>query len=360
MNAATRPQTPPIVLVIDDDPINLTLAVQLLQAQATVRVANSGEQGLRLASATPPDLVLLDIEMPGLDGYATCARLKADPKLAHVPVIFLTARASAEDETRGLELGAADYIHKPFSPPVLKARVATQISLKRALQEARSQRAKADAMLEVVLPPPAAKELRETHTVAPRCVDDAVVLFADVVGFTAWCDSHPPASVVSHLHALFLDFEAISHRHGVEKLKTIGDAYMAGLNLLTQVEDPLMCAVRCALEMISCTREHGPGWSLRVGIHTGPVVCGIVGGERFQYDIWGDTVNIAARLTGVARPNCIGVTASTLAGIHHTVNARVLGPRPIKGKGTMSIAEICDLAACAGSPSHSTATPRDA
>jgi len=121
------------LLVVDDTPDNLSLMSALLKDRYKVKVANHGEKGLRIAaSATPPDLVLLDVMMPEMDGYEVCRRLKADPRTRHIPVIFLTAKAEIEDEQKGLALGAVDYITKPISPPILMARVATQLSLKRS------------------------------------------------------------------------------------------------------------------------------------------------------------------------------------------------------------------------------------
>jgi len=117
--------------VVDDTPDNLALMSALLKNTYRVKVANHGDKGLRIAtSVTPPDLILLDVMMPDIDGYEVCRRLKADPRTCHIPVIFLTARSEPEDEQKGLALGAADYITKPISPPILLARVATQLTLK--------------------------------------------------------------------------------------------------------------------------------------------------------------------------------------------------------------------------------------
>ena len=119
------------VLVVDDTPDNLTLMAGLLQGHYRVKVASSGEKALRIAqSDTPPDLVLLDIMMPGIDGYEVCRRLKARDATRDIPVIFLTARSDTDDEREGLALGAVDYITKPISPPILLARVATHLALK--------------------------------------------------------------------------------------------------------------------------------------------------------------------------------------------------------------------------------------
>ena len=121
----------PVVLIVDDTPDNLALLRDLLRDAYAVRVANSGEKALQIAaSAAPPDLILLDIMMPGLDGYEVCRRLKGDPRTRDIPVIFLTAKAEPEDERRGLELGAVDYITKPISPAIVLARVKNYLALK--------------------------------------------------------------------------------------------------------------------------------------------------------------------------------------------------------------------------------------
>lgn len=119
------------ILVVDDTPDNLAFMSGLLKDNFRVKVANNGEKALTIAqSASPPDLILLDIMMPGMDGYEVCRLLKSDEKTREIPIIFLTARAEMEDERQGLELGAVDYITKPVSPPILMARVNTQLNLK--------------------------------------------------------------------------------------------------------------------------------------------------------------------------------------------------------------------------------------
>ena len=123
----------PVVLVVDDTPDNLALMSGLLKDLYRVKLANSGERALVIAATDPsPDLILLDIMMPGIDGYEVCARLKSNPSTQHIPVIFLTAKSEIEDERKGLELGAVDYITKPVSPPIVMARVKAQLELKAA------------------------------------------------------------------------------------------------------------------------------------------------------------------------------------------------------------------------------------
>lgn len=122
----------PVILAVDDTPENLVLLSGLLKDRYKVKVSTSGEKALAIAKASAPDLILLDIMMPGMDGYETCRRLKEDKELEDVPVIFLTAKEEVEDENRGFEFGAVDYITKPISPPVLLSRVKTHVTLKQS------------------------------------------------------------------------------------------------------------------------------------------------------------------------------------------------------------------------------------
>ena len=129
----------PTILMVDDNPNNLVQVNNLLRQDYRIKVANNGQTALRIAAgAEQPDLILLDIMMPELDGYEVCRRLKADPHLRDIPVIFLTARSSVEDEQHGLELGAVDYITKPISPPVMLARIQTHLKLKASADFLRS------------------------------------------------------------------------------------------------------------------------------------------------------------------------------------------------------------------------------
>ena len=123
------------ILIVDDTPDNITLLSALLKDRYKIKVATQGERALKIAATDPPpDLILLDIMMPGMDGYEVCRRLKAEPRTAEIPVIFLTARVQVEDEEKGLKLGAVDYITKPISPPIVLARVETHLTLKNARQ----------------------------------------------------------------------------------------------------------------------------------------------------------------------------------------------------------------------------------
>jgi phosphoserine phosphatase RsbU/P len=130
------PATQKLILIVDDTPTNIGVISGALKDSYKTKIATNGEKALALASAEEkPDLILLDIVMPGMDGYEVCSRLKSDPATSEIPVIFLTGQTGAEDETRGFEVGAVDYVHKPFSPAVVRARVRSHI----LLREARAQ-----------------------------------------------------------------------------------------------------------------------------------------------------------------------------------------------------------------------------
>jgi CheY-like chemotaxis protein len=206
-----------LVLIVDDTPANIMVISGLLKDLFKTKVATNGEKALTIASSVEkPNLILLDVMMPGMDGYEVCRRLKADPRTRDIPVIFLTAKTNAEDEERGFVFRAVDYIHKPFSPPLVLARVKTQLALQLALRQAHEARQRADELLEVLLPKAVADEIRTTGTVIPRRQENVAVLFCDVVNFTSYCGCQEPEVVVSRLAALFALFEQIAAKHGLE------------------------------------------------------------------------------------------------------------------------------------------------
>ena len=156
-----------------------------------------------------------------------------------------------------------------------------------------------ERLLHAILPAPVVAELTATDRVQPRRYEEVVVLFADVVGFTAWCDAHAPEEVVANLQLLVEAFERLAERHGLEKVKTIGDGVMATGNLLVPHADPVGAAIELARDLAAAAAANPARWSIRAGIHLGPVVAGVVGRNKFSFDIWGDTVNLAARLATV-------------------------------------------------------------
>ena len=329
-----------LILLVDDAPENIQVAHSILKDTYRTRVATSGAKALELVKTLPqPDLILLDVMMPEMDGYEVCTRLKADPATRDIPVIFLTAKTEVEDETHGFDAGAVDYIHKPFSPPVVLARVHTHLNLRDTQQQLAREKALVDRLLDNMLPASAVIELKATGKVAPRRFEDVAVMFVDLVSFTRYCDQQTPEEVVGSLSDLFLLFESCANRRGLEKIKTVGDAFLATGGLLKPLADPLGAAVACALEIMAAAPAIRQGWQVRAGVHRGSVMAGIVGQERYQFDIWGDTVNVAARLTSAASPQSVALTeamAASLGGL----NVVKRGSVELKGKGAVALVEI--------------------
>ncbi len=329
-----------LILLVDDAPANIQIAREILKDTYKTRVATSGAKALELVNVQPqPELILLDINMPGMDGYEVCTRLKADPSTREIPVIFLTAMTEVEDETRGFSVGAVDYIHKPFSPPVMLARVQTHLNLRETREQLASEKRLVDRLLDNILPAAAVAELKAAGRVAPKRFENVAVVFVDLVGFTSFCNGHTPEEVVGSLGDLFELFERCADHHGLEKIKTVGDAFLATAGLLKPVADPLRAAVACALEIAGATPGIRDGWRVRAGAHCGPVMAGIVGRERYQFDIWGDTVNVASRLASAASPQSVAVTevqAAQLTGMRITARGAV----ELKGKGAVPLVEI--------------------
>ena len=230
-----------------------------------------------------------------------------------IPIIFLTEKWRPRTKRRVSNSGAVDYIHKPFSPPAIQARVQTHLTLREAREQLAEEKRKVDRLLDNILPPAAVAEIKKTGSVIPRRFENVAVLFTDLVTFTAYCDQHAPEEVVNDLGDLFVAFEKCARLYGLEKIKTIGDAFLATAGLLEPVADPLRAAVSCALAIFEAAARSGRGWQVRSGVHMGPLMAGIVGRERYQFDIWGDTVNVAARLTGVASPAAVALTEEMAA-----------------------------------------------
>ncbi len=336
------------ILVVDDTPQNLSLMSDLLDADFNVKLAPSGVRALKIVSNSPPDLVLLDIMMPEMDGYEVCRRLKADPATKDIPVMFVTAMSEIENEEEGLSVGAVDYITKPISPPIVLARINNQLALKFAADEMRrytvaieKERERARELLHNILPVEVAAELSETGTVKPVRHESVSILFTDFSGFTQASATMPAARMVAELSEIFSAFDEICDRFGVEKIKTIGDAYMAVAGVPKECDDHGQRCARAGLAMAEFLAQRNSQaafkWQIRIGIHSGPVVSGVVGKRKYTYDIWGDTVNVAARMESSGEPGKVNVSAYTYDLIRSDFNCEYRGKVDAKGKGPMDM-----------------------
>jgi len=336
------------ILVVDDDEGNRDmLGRRLTRLGHTVSYAENGGRALAALQAGSFDLMLLDIQMPELNGYEVLERLKADPALCDIPVIVLSASDETERVVRCIEMGAEDYLPKPFDPVLLQARIGASLEKKRLrnrevshLRQIEEEKKRSDELLHIILPHDVAEELKTTNMVKPRRFENVGVLFCDIVAFTAYSDRHAPEEIHAHLQSLVEAFEKIAHGHGLEKIKTIGDSFLATAGMLTLAENPALNCARCGLEMIAASQSLPPHWQIRVGLHAGPLIAGVVGRRKYQYDIWGDTVNTAARMMQAAAPGAIFVTVETWQALSAHCDGSRQGLAQVKGKGEMALYSI--------------------
>ncbi|MFY0628185.1 MAG: response regulator [Reichenbachiella sp.] len=334
------------ILMVDDTPENIHILNELL-ADFKRKVAMNGEKALKIAGGdTKPDLILLDINMPGMSGLEVCDALKKNSHTADIPIIFLTAQSDKETTIQGFKLGANDYITKPFDPDELMMRVKTQLNLKMQKNIIEKEKKKADDLLLNILPEEVAKELKENGASTPQYFKKATVLFADIVGFTRLTKGMAPDKLVGALNTIFRGMDEIAVDHNLEKIKMIGDGYLAVGGVPVENETNPEDAVSAALEMIEYVRsvdldegEKGP-WDLRIGIHSGDLIAGVIGKKKFAFDIWGETVNIASRMESGAESGAVNISQMTYDLVKGKFQCRSRGKLPVKNMGELEMYQV--------------------
>jgi class 3 adenylate cyclase len=324
---------PSRILVIEDEPANIqTLSTLLKERGHQINIATNGRQALEVLERIRPDLILLDIMMPEMDGFETCRRIKASTAWREIPIIFLTAKTDTADIVRGFELGAVDYVAKPFNAHELLARVNTHLTLDYLHREN-------ERLLLNVLPASIANKLKQQVGIIAERFDDASVLFADIVGFTPLSAQLSPTELVESLNRVFSGFDELADHHKLEKIKTIGDGYMVAGGLIEQNADHLVAMATMALAMHENVRklnsEFG-GLSLRIGLQVGSVIAGVIGIRKFIYDVWGDTVNTASRLESHGAPGRTHVSEMVFERLQGRFAFEARGTIELKGRGPMN------------------------
>jgi class 3 adenylate cyclase len=330
------------ILIVDDTPDNLRLLSKILtQHGYEVGKALNGQMALMSVQASPPDLILLDINMPQMNGYEVCEHLKADDQTREIPVIFISALDDVFDKVKAFQVGGVDYITKPFQRKEVLARIQNHLNIW-ALQNAlRQEQEKSDRLLMNILPAAIVEELKQNQCATPKQYEEASFLFADIVGFAPNSSSMPPTEVVNLLNQVFSTFDQLAVAHGVEKIRTIGDAYFVAGGLPVERKDHAEAIAEMALDMQEAiVRFHWPNGEplrIRIGINTGgPVVAAVVGVKKFAYDVWGNTVNIACRMESLSIPGRIHVTAQTYMRLKDKYLFEERGAIAVKGTGEMT------------------------
>ncbi|MDJ0554306.1 MAG: adenylate/guanylate cyclase domain-containing protein [Microcoleaceae cyanobacterium MO_207.B10] len=335
------------VLVVDDNQVNRDLLLRRLKRQGhLVSYAADGFQALEMMREQPFDLVLLDIMMPQINGYQVLETLKADPALRHIPVIMISAVDDIDSVVRCIELGAEDYLSKPFNPILLKARINACLEKKRLrdqeqayLKRLAEEQEKSERLLLNILPEPIALRLKQGEKTIADSFNEVTVLFADLVGFTKLSANLSPAELVELLNMIFSFFDELAEKYGLEKIKTIGDAYMIVGGLPTPRADHAEAIAEMGLDMLTQVKEISQklrkSLQIRIGINTGAVEAGVIGTKKFAYDLWGDTVNTAHRMESHGIPGVIQVTQATYDCLVDKYKFDERGIIEVKGKGRM-------------------------
>ena len=319
------------ILLVEDNPALREVIAQILNVlgYSNVTEAVDGQVALDLLARREFDLILLDIEMPRVNGFEVLATLKRDPARRHLPVIVVSGLDRLDAVVRCIELGAEDFLPKPANSVLLGARVGASLERKRLrdlerlrlleLQQEKqlllAEQEKSERLLLNILPLSIADRLKRGElTIAERHAE-VTVLFADLVDFSALSNHTDPQELVALLNDLFSRFDRLAGRHRLEKIKTIGDCYLAVGGLPEPSASHAANVAAMALDMLvalaDLNRERSLSLGMRIGVNSGPVVAGVIGSRKFTYDLWGVTVNLADRVQSSGIPNRVNVSANT-------------------------------------------------
>jgi class 3 adenylate cyclase len=329
------------ILVVDDETDNLRIVTDYLrQANPDYRIlqAKNGQIALKIVEKEMPDLVLTDWNMPIMDGLELLKFIKAEERYAQIPVIMQTANTEDSHLKQAFDAGVMDYIKKPLSHLELLARVRSALDLTRAKQET-------ETLLLNILPKEVAEDLKKYGKTEGKNYSLVSVLFTDFKNFTKITEKLNPQQVIEELNTCFLAFDEICERHNLEKIKTIGDAYMCAGGLPIANETNPVDAVQAGLEMQAWmaqwkAEKEAKGelaWELRLGIHSGPVVAGVVGKNKFAYDIWGDTVNLASRMESSGEAGKVNISGATYELVKDNFQCTYRGKIEAKNKGEVEM-----------------------
>lgn len=388
------------ILFLEDSPIQGLVLKRLLEGRGyEVKWAKNGKEGLSILTTFTPAIIISDVEMPEMDGFEFCKTVKQNPEFQLIPIVICTSLSDPEDIIHGIEAGADGYITKPYEETYIMYRIdsllnnpitnienpsplqihyanqdftihadrmqilqlllsiyentvkqnkelmAAQIEIRQKAQAIEKSLEESDRLLRNILPIKIVDRLKEKGYAEPEYFPSVSVLFTDFKGFTDVAELMTPRELVEQLDLSFAQFDSITEMYNLEKLKTIGDSYMAAGGLPEPNQTHPVDIVRAGLEikdfmdMIKTIRvDQGfPYWELRIGIHTGPVVAGVIGNKKFAYDMWGDTVNTASRMESSGEIGKVNISRATYEIVKDFFDCEYRGKVSAKNKGTIDM-----------------------
>ena len=335
------------ILIVDDNASNRdVLERRLVREGHQVVCAANGASALELAVGQEFDLILLDLIMPEMSGFEVLRRLKAAEHTSHIPVIVISALDELDSVVRCIEAGAEDYLTKPFNPILLRARIGASLEKKwlrdrekKFVADLEQEKARSETLLLNILPQSIVNRMRDGEMVIADRIAEATILFCDLVGFTTLSQDLTADRTIDFLSKIFSAFDRLAAELGVEKIKTIGDAYMVAAGVPEAQSDHADRIAALAPRMLDAVAAIAEATALklqaRIGIHTGPITAGVIGTHKFVYDVWGDTVNTASRMESQSLPGRIQVSAATRAALGDRFKLERRGIIEVKGKGMM-------------------------
>lgn len=343
------------LLIVDDQAANVLLLERLLRSAGYGHISSTQNPAevVALHRQNRYDLILLDLNMPEMDGFQVMEGLKGIEPDGTLPVLVITAQPN--EKLRALQLGALDFLSKPFDIAEVLVRVQNLLQVRllnletqKLYEQVLAEQELSEMLLHNVLPQAIAERLKGRSKLTADHLNQAIVdsyahvtvLFADIVGFTAFSQGVSPEVLVAVLNDLFTRFDHIAEHRGLEKIKTIGDCYMAAAGLPVVVSDHADRAAHMSLDMLDAIEDFNASsrypLNIRIGISTGAAVAGVIGKSKFLYDLWGDVVNTASRMESHGLAGRIQMTDATQQALRHPFSLEHRGVVDIKGKGEMN------------------------
>ena len=343
------------ILIVDDQEANVLLLKRILTAAgySSIMSTQNSLEVCELHKKNNFDLILLDLQMPVMDGFQVMDELKLIEKIGYLPVLVITAQPN--EKLRALRAGAKDFVSKPFEISEVIARVQNLIEVRLLNIETKTlfdqvlvEKKISDRLLQNVLPQSIVQRLKSRNNlsldnfseVIADSYPEVTVLFADIVDFTTFSKYVSAETVVVILNKIFTSFDKIAGKRGLEKIKTIGDCYMAAAGLPVAVANHAELAAHMAFDMLENVQlfneQSNHQLILRIGISTGTAVAGVIGQRKFQYDVWGDVVNTASRMESMGIAGKIQITDSTRQKLGKDFSIEKRGIIDVKGQGKMN------------------------